>query len=560
MFKRKLAITIILVMASLRANACGECEYKDGLTGICLPKGGCIVKKVVQPVADTAKGAKELITTGKTGGVLADTVKQAGNAVADLDEWQRTGKCGGDICDTLDKALRDSRDEAQRAKENVEDAGQAIGAFFEAQAQGVGHALSDSEKRFREGKFIDAMWHLATDPIRNTENSAALVAQESSLLAAIGNVAASAYGGPGGAAAYSAWLTYKATGSLDAAIRIGVITAATAYANVEVAKIPNTEANYLLKRAVISGAITGAGVAAAGGDDQAMLDAMLMSAGMVVVQDQYQKITEHTLDDKSLQHSKGPAYCINVTSAVMQGATTPNCVPTEDIYVRDTQGKIQFEDNAGKVPKLKDPKRLMAMLDAKRPHVGLMSSPGDTGMVNTLFGETGPVMTAVSKVPGMNAMGVLHDQVMINAELSGVTGTILNVATIPPAMVVTYIGAGGPVYDIIRRSAIENDRRNDFDYRTSVQSALAVQKGASAPMPESFVSRSYVCTNGVLGRTIAVEHPRSDSGYSCRVLYETEKGFSTPWSAKNDANYCDGRADALAAMLVQQNGWNCGVQ
>ena len=518
------------------------------------------MKKAGQPAKDVVKGANELITTGKTGGVLANTVKQAGNGAADLDEWRRTGKCGGDICKTIDKALRDSRDEAQRAKENVEDAGQAIGHFIEAQAQGVGHALSDAERRFREGKFVDAMWHLATDPIRNTENSAAIAAQESSLLAAVGSVAASAYGGPGGAAAYSAWLTYKATGSLDAAIRVGVITAATAYANAKVAEIPNTEANYLIKRAAISGAIAGAGVAAAGGDDQAMLDAVMMSAGMVVVQDQYQKITEHPLDDKNLRHSQGPAYCINVTSAVMQGPTTPNCVPIEDIYVRDAQGRIQFEDSAGTVPKLNDPKRLMAMLDAKRPHVGLMSEPGDTGVKNLLAGETGPVMTAVSKVPGMNAMAVLHDQVMVNADFSGVTGTVINVTTIPPAMVVTYVGAGGPVYDIIRRSAIENDRRNDFDYRTSVQSALAVQKGVTTPMPESYVSRSYVCTHGGLGRTIAVEHPRPDSGYTCRVLYETENGFSTPWSARNDANYCDGRADALAATLIQQYGWNCGVQ
>ncbi len=137
MFKRKFVITLILLMPSLSAFACGECEYREALTGICLPKGGCIVKAVTQPVTDVVKGAKELattgktggvladtvkaasqpvkdvvkgagelITTGKTGGVLADTVKQAGNATANLDEWLRTGKCGGDICNEWERSIK----------------------------------------------------------------------------------------------------------------------------------------------------------------------------------------------------------------------------------------------------------------------------------------------------------------------------------------------------------------------------------------------------------------------------------------------------------------------
>jgi hypothetical protein len=44
----------------------------------------------------------------------------------------------------------------------------------------------------------------------------------------VGQVAATAYGGPGGAAAYAAWYAYRATGGdAETALRVALITGAT---------------------------------------------------------------------------------------------------------------------------------------------------------------------------------------------------------------------------------------------------------------------------------------------------------------------------------------------
>lgn len=47
---RKILILVTFLLASLtmapwQAKACGDCEYREGITGVCLPKSGCIIPK-----------------------------------------------------------------------------------------------------------------------------------------------------------------------------------------------------------------------------------------------------------------------------------------------------------------------------------------------------------------------------------------------------------------------------------------------------------------------------------------------------------------------------------
>src|SRR5690554_4580349 len=268
--------------------------------GKSLPKCGGDICGAVERVKNEAKKAVE------------KGIKEAGNAVDDTVKTISTGKPHGDIAKTVVKAVDDTVKEADRGLKNVEEAVHAIGKFTERQLHGVGDTLSDAEKRVREGKVVDAIWHLGADPLRHTEDNAAKAAQESSLINTVGQVAASAYGGPGGAAAYSAWYTYKETGDADLALKVGIITGATSSAFGTVGDMPSNTAGELTKKTIAAGAIGGVAVAASGGDEDAIREGFLRSGGMVLVRDGYKRVTTHELDARS---SKGEAYCMSTIGA-----------------------------------------------------------------------------------------------------------------------------------------------------------------------------------------------------------------------------------------------------
>ena len=528
--------------------------------GIKLPNCGGDICNTLETIKEKVK--KEISNSvPDCGGDICntlETIKEKGkkeikNALSDAEALIKTGKCGGDVCDFYAKAVFDIIAESERTGKNVEEAGQAIGKFVEHRAQGVGETLSDAERRLREGKVVDALWHLATDSVKHTENAAAQAARESDIVRAVGQIAAGAYGGPGGTAAYAAWLTYKATGDFELALKVGAITGATSYANVKIAEIGGVEITDTVKRAILSGAIGGAAVAASGGDNKAVLDGFMLSAGMVIVQDGYKKVTGHKLDKDALKHSEGEANCLSISAKALAKHPNASCLPSEDIFVRDENNQILYEDAEKTVPKFKDKTKIMAELDNRQPRAGKWSSPGDSSIMNEIFGETGRVMTGVSRVSGVNAMAVFHDQWVINWEMDPVS----SVATIPPAAVITYMGTGGPNYDLIRESAMTNDQRSSIDsidYHSSVSSS-ANDDDDGAPS-ESYIAHSFICTMANLVRQIAVEYPGPSSRHACRVLYKTEKGFFAPWSAENDRNYCKPRAIGLVTKQIA-NGWQC---
>lgn len=365
-------------------------------------------------------------------GALADANSTATQGLAQTNAFVTQGvqqaaeqakKLKSDVEWNLQKAAKDTVAETGRVASGLGDAAEAIGRFLDNQVRSIGPALTNAERRLREGKVVDALWHLSTEPTQSTSRNAALAVQESAYLNTVAQVAATAYGGPQGAAAYAAWLTFNQTGDADLALRAGVLTYATSLAFKSAGTIDSSE---LAKKAAVTAAIGGLAVAAAGGNEAAIKEGFLRAGAMVVIQDGYQRYAGSEIDGRS---SKGEAYCMS--------AENEACSPPKEAYIRDAKGEI-VRDSQGQ------PVIDMKKIDPRIPHVGKWSEASGVKWDQ----ERSTFMTSVSRVPGMNAMALFHDQWSVSWDM----GPTSNVATIIPAVVLTYTGTGAPYYDLLQRT------------------------------------------------------------------------------------------------------------
>lgn len=333
-----------------------------------------------------------------------------------------------DIGKTVGKAGTDTWAETTRTGVHLVEAGAALVQFVEAQATGTVKVVSDSERRIREGKFADALFHAAYDPWVVQQEAAFDATQQSPLLSTLGGIAASS-GGPGGTAAYAAWQAYRTTnGNAELAVRAGIIAGLTHTASAGVARMDAGAA----RKAVMAGAIGGMAVAASGGDRVAVEQGFLWAGGMVLVQDGYRSMTGHPLDARP---STEPPLCISSTDVT-------GCEALRTAYVRDTQGKV-VRDATG------NPKVDMSKLPRNAQHVGVQNDGvNPDARVASWKNDNSVVMRAVSQVPGMNAMGLFHDQWVASWDMTAMQ----NQASIPPAIILTYVGTGAPLFDVIRKA------------------------------------------------------------------------------------------------------------
>jgi hypothetical protein len=379
-----------------------------------------IGKAVEKGVQDTGNAVEKGVHD--TGNAVEKGVHDTGNAVE---------KGVHDTGNAVEKGVQDTGKTIEKAVQDTGKAGETVYKFGVRQIESIGASVRDADKRLKEGKFVDALWHFTTDPYKHTEENAGKAAQESDLVRVAGQIAASAYGGPGGAAAYAAWLAYNQTKDVGLALRIGAITGAAAYATGGVAKIPNANAGVIAEKTIMAGAIGGVAVAAAGGDKQAIQEGFLKAGGAVLVQSVYEVETNHKLDARA---SRGDAYCM---AAVDLSAS---CAPPKEAYEMGPDGNpVVDKDGLPKVDVRKT--------DPARPHVGTWAKPGEAPTIGPQ--ETSKFMITVSKYPGMNAMALLHDHVSYSMNFDPVT----NVWTIVPATAVTYYGTGTPAEDQIRKAA-----------------------------------------------------------------------------------------------------------
>ncbi len=386
-------------------------------------------EKAVKKVAEDAQQLGEKLA------------KESINATQDTVDTIKTGKVHGDIgieamktgdniVKNFDKFYNDSLDETDRFGKNLEELVQAVVHASEDELDSAMQNMSDAEKRIGEGKIIDAVWHTAVDPAKGTSKNWATAATNSSYLNTVGQSVATVYGGgAGGAAAYAAWLTYEQTGGdLEAAIKQGIISGVTTHVSAGASKIPSD-----FKRMVTKAAISAAAVAANGGTEEDMRKGALIAGGVVIIQVGYREYTGAKFDPTS---SEGEAMC--------KGSPGADCAPSADAYDKD--GNLDM--------------RKLSQEEVKKPQVGSSFKKGESGI--TL--ENSKAMTAVSRFPVMNAMGLGHDIFVDDLADAGLSGTALDVAnkvTIVPAMVIAYSASGAPTYTFIQEVGIKKHKDNN---------------------------------------------------------------------------------------------------
>lgn len=349
-----------------------------------------------------------------------------------IDGEKTFSKAGQDTINTAAKALKDTVVAEEQARHDLGHGFVTAGKFVERQANGISDMFADAEKRLREGKPGDAVWHFGTDPFKHTERNAAKAFQESNILRTVGQVAASAYGGPGGAAAFSTWYAYRTTGDVKTALRAGAVTGATSLAFAQVAAMPAETGDQVAGKAVTAAVVGGAAMVANGGKATDVRDGMLLGAATSLAQTAYEKTTDHPIDGRS---STGDAYC--------KASPRVACAPLDNAYVRGRDGKIVMD---GKTPRLD-----ITKTDPSVPQVGKFDTADGIG----LLGERSGFMTGVSRVPGMNAMGYFHDTWSSNWRMPDG----INEITIAPATIMTYTGTGAPMIDRIQNVATKEKQR-----------------------------------------------------------------------------------------------------
>ncbi|WEK01214.1 MAG: hypothetical protein P0Y59_05855 [Candidatus Sphingomonas phytovorans] len=486
--------------------------------------------------------------TGKAIGQPVGEVLHTGGTVA-TNVYRAGRNAGSDTAATIAKAKDDAVAEAGRAVENVNELGTALRKYFVAKADDTLVMMSATEKRLREGKFADALWHSAVDPLTAEEGRAAQLAQESSLANTVGAAAAAAYGGPGGAAAYSAWYAYRASdGDVGLAIKAGIISGATSAGLSVVSGMPVDAANPapdIAKKAIVAGAIGGLAVAAAGGDGDAIRDGFLKAGGMMVIQDGYRQFTG---GQDLAQNVKSPTEGSFCTLAVP--ASGASCAPPKEWFKLDAQGNFLRND-------ANEPIIDISKVDPRYSYVGLASS----GQGNWLISENGPVMNGIAKIPGVNAMAIFHDQWVITAPLSGWT----NQATIVPAIVVTYLGTEAGTQQVIAE-AIQKDR----EARAAGRQNPKAESRADAYLCAGEVAEESVAQapqSGLVGeqkarldqRSIFTVFGEGPAQFACAVVYQKDGKDYLPFYAENDSGFCAPKAKELAQNHTDA-GWTCFVR
>lgn len=157
----------------------------------------------------------------------------------------QTGQASG-------KAINDAVRETGRIPGHLADVGDSAAAYLNSYKESGLTELEQAHRRVEQGKLVDMLFHTAVAPMKASEGATYRATQESTYVNSALSVAAGAYGGTAGTAAYAAWQTYRASDkNVDLAIKAGIIAALTKEAMGDVSKMDGSQTPDLVKKMAI---------------------------------------------------------------------------------------------------------------------------------------------------------------------------------------------------------------------------------------------------------------------------------------------------------------------
>ena len=211
------------------------------------------------------------------------------------------------------QGIKDAVQTHIKAANDIVDAVHASARYAERTVSGYQDVLTKAESRIREGKVVDAIWHIQTDALKTDNENAAKLMQESEVARQAAQGAASAYGGPAGSAAFAAWYAYNSSQhNVELALRAGAYTYVVSAGYAEVNAMPSGTVDEIARKAAATAAVRGMAVAAAGGSQQDILNAAAKGGGSVVVQSGEEYVTKEYVDPAK---AKADTFCVNAVGA-----------------------------------------------------------------------------------------------------------------------------------------------------------------------------------------------------------------------------------------------------
>lgn len=382
-----------------------------------------IARATEEAALATAQAAVEVAeNAAKEAEIAAQNIgKTAEKAVQDA--GKTVEKAGQDISDALGHASNDTVAQLGRSYDDTIKLAEASYHFIQNNIEGINKSVAAAENRLEEGKLIDAVWGAMTDPIHVQEQAAADAVMESSLLNTIASSSAAVFGGPAGAAAYAAWYAYKATNSLDAALRAGAIAWATSTANNATKAFDGAGFDDQAKRVLSSAAIGGAAVAASGGTDEQVLAAFGKGATVGMAREVYSEVAKKPLEGAP---ATKPAVLKNTPEVLNAYKTLEN-------------GNLDITS-----------------MPTDISHVGIATDVVDPGYFSPL--ETSGLMQDLAQIPYINDMAIFHDQWMAIWDLQNETAIKV---TILPAIALTGAGSQGAQNNIGTEHVVEDEKKRE---------------------------------------------------------------------------------------------------
>ncbi|ACM31128.1 hypothetical protein [Rhizobium rhizogenes] len=225
------------------------------------------------------------------------------------------------ITNALTNPSKGVRDAAQNLIKSANDGVQAIQAaarYGERTLTNYQEVFSEAERRAREGKVVDAVWHLGMDPMTRQSANMAQLMKESDVARDAFKTLVTTQAGPAGAAAFAAWYEYySSNGDIQKALSTGIYTYAVASGHASVDSMPSGTIEETVKKSAAAAALRGVAVAASGGSQQDILNAAAQSGGAVIVQSGQAYATKEYIDPAK---AKTDQFCIDAVNETCEDA------------------------------------------------------------------------------------------------------------------------------------------------------------------------------------------------------------------------------------------------